>query len=497
MARMAGMSRESWPACSPPGRRHMVAAGAEVLYSEAPEDPCRHRYPRPAQRDRMPVHRPSRPISRLLPLLVCLLAVPVPQSRAVETGEPYGDRLVRSGAGWRDGEAPPSRRPPAVAGGDGAVYRTAIEEALARGGPYGESLAEPLQGLARSLWARGDLGGARTVLARALHVLRVNEGLNSGRQLPLLRDLIELARETGDWAAVDDRYSYLYHLGGAGQPAATTGELGGHLDYFRWQREAVRLGLDGPAGAQRRLAELVQRNDDLLESSGPESEQPLSPEARWPLVQSQLRNLYLLQAAIPDSPGTLMVTRSSQFYALPGNELEAERRRLENLRHSGRSEGRRLLASFIETVEPGSDLARRARLALGDWLQWHGSSRAAADTYRELAAELAAAGEGDRLAAWFGEPVELPDDGAFWQAIGSGDEVSPPLLARFDISDSGRVRNLEMAPVEEDWEGAAGRLRRALYDTRFRPRLAEGEPVATAGLERRYLWLPLRRSRLP
>lgn len=430
-------------------------------------------------------------------MLACLLLLfSGAPAISAEMGVAYGERLVRAGQSWPDGLAPRAQPPALPPPADREAYHAALDAELAAGGPYDPELAEPLQGLARSRWAEGDIAGAEELLARALHVVRINDGLSSERQLPLLRDLIDLSRSTGDLAALDDRYGYLYFLNGAGQPPYTEQRVQATLTYLRWQREALRLGVDSGNRAQQRLVSLLDLNGDLLEAVA-ELPEALPPEQVWSLVRSQLRNLYLLQSAIPSESPFLSVGAGSRYRVLPGDELDAERQRLENLRRSGMGRGRRLLQDFIDTLAPGSPLQWWARLALADWYQWHGSTRRAAALYGELAVELKAAGEEATLSQWFGEPVELPDNGSFWQGATPADEVSGPLPMRFEVTARGRVRNVESPEVAEDMEATAGRIRRELADTRFRPRLVGGEPVASDGLEREYLWLPLRRSRWP
>lgn len=435
------------------------------------------------------------PLRRVRRLSACLLLLCAAPAMALDTALAYGERVVRAERTWPDG-TPEAPRPPAVSGGGREDYAAAIENAQLAGGPYQPGLEEPLRDLARWHWARGELAEAGRQLDRALHILRINEGLRSERQLSLLRDQIALSRAAGNLAQLDDRQAYLYFLAANGQPLVEEDNWQATLDYLRWQREALRSDLGGDRGTQRRLQALVDLNEDLLESDAGAGPQALPPARRWQLVQSQLRNLYLLQSSIPElgyAPGGLS---ASAFYT-PGRDmdaLEAERRRLDNLRRSGMARGAALLEDFAGSQAAGSDLERGARLALADWYQWHGATGNAAQIYRQLAAELAAAGEGATLAQWFGEPVELPDNGAFWQAPAPGQAAEATVLARFTVSATGRVRDLAIDTVPEEQASAANRLRRALRELRFRPRLEAGEPVSSAAVERRYHWLPLRRS---
>lgn len=100
---------------------------------------------------------------------------------------------------------------------------------------------------------------------------------------------------------------------------------------------------------------------------------------------------------------------------------------------------------------------------------------------------LAGAGRDDLLQQWLGQPVELPDNGAFWQPR-AATRVAPPLVmkASYDVTARGRVSKLDASMSDPEYEGRAGQLRRKFRQTRFRPRWVNGEPEAVAGLQRDY-----------
>ena len=97
--------------------------------------------------------------------------------------------------------------------GDAAADRqrqlvVAIEQAEARGGPYSAELMAPLTSLAVLHQEAGDRDLAAAVIERLLHVVRVNYGLYSLEQAPLLAQLIANAEAAGNaetaWELQDD-----------------------------------------------------------------------------------------------------------------------------------------------------------------------------------------------------------------------------------------------------------------------------------------------------
>lgn len=73
-------------------------------------------------------------------------------------------------------------------------------------------------------------------------------------------------------------------------------------------------------------------------------------------------------------------------------------------------------------------------LELGDWSQWNGSLRRANEAYTVVEALLLAEDEGDLLAKWLAQPMELPDERALWRsAAGLSREHHPVNTARYDV----------------------------------------------------------------
>ena len=96
-------------------------------------------------------------------------------------------------------------------------YEDQVRQIEATAGPYSSGLADPLTNLSHSQLERGDPEEAAASLRRAVHLVRVNEGLYSRNQLPLLRQLIDLLRK---WSAVGLTTVSELSLGGLTQSPA-------------------------------------------------------------------------------------------------------------------------------------------------------------------------------------------------------------------------------------------------------------------------------------
>jgi len=128
-----------------------------------------------------------------------------------------------------------------------------------------------------------------------------------------------------------------------------------------------------------------------------------------------------------------------------------------------------------------------AWLELGDWNQWNDRPQQALAAYGEVASLLQGAGLGDLLHEWLGQPVELPANGAFWQPRPGQGATEPVVVqASYDVSAAGRASNVDVKAVASEHAAKAGKVRRSLGQTRFRPSLVDGEPQASARLSRQY-----------
>ncbi len=413
--------------------------------------------------------------------LVLLLGCFLTAQLALAGPEAYGTRFIRA-----DETLPGSTGTPgtgtALAPADETRFRQQLEAAELEEGPYADALAEPLAALARGHRQAGDYGQALATYRRALHIVRVNDGLYSERQIPLLREMLITYRESGDLEGLDQRYEYFFRVYGMGQPPYTPLRLRAALEYLRWQREALLLEL--PGNRERRILDLIALNASLVEAVMADPAAPFSWKRE--LALSQVANLYLLQDQFEPS-----IDETSLF---SGRELvdpkplveSLDDQRMDNALRSAYVKGR-LLLEGLQMAEPGLDVVQRAALtlALADWHHWNGSRQRAELSYAEVVDTLRQAGEESLLEAWLGEPVELPDNGTFLLPVASRG-LQEQVRARFDVSEQGRVRSIETEALSGEAVSGLGSFRRRLAATLFRPRWSTGEATAVKGLQRDY-----------
>jgi len=359
-------------------------------------------------------------------------------------------------------------------------YDAQLEQEEGIAGPYAQGLVEPLYSKGYHYRQQGEYDAAIDTYLRALHVARVNDGLTSKRQLPILRELMATYRESEQPRSLDQAYEYLFRLYDLGT-GLDDESLDASLEYLQWQREAHNSGIDGTA--RNRIIQAYLTNDRILEALY--ANESTAYERLRQFTFSQLYNVYIILGIEPvqDQLDGLISGYNHGGQMASGDWV---RQRVERLEMAGSSLGEDLLERLIDRSDtlPDDELAA-LYLELGDWFQWNSSYRNADAAYLKTIELLSQAGRKDLVNAWLHEPAELPDEREIWH--GGQTPLTPEstvLTLRFDLSQRGDASNFEV--LEETVAGRQVRLKRMLRETHFRPRWSSGTPEGMKGLLRQY-----------
>ncbi len=406
---------------------------------------------------------------RALLIVLCVLLFS-PLSRAAE---PYGRDFVLL-ADLADAFEPPGAAeapPPEDLRAHIRDLEQRLQEQRNAGGPYAPAQAETLGDLARLLEQTGRGREALELREKALHLVRVNDGLYSPTQAPFVREILEALRRSGDLPALDDRYNYFFRLYGSGRPPWDDRRWKALLEYVDWQREALAVELDG-GDPRDRLLELYDLLDDVQEALLTPADGILKWRRLVDTVHARLAVFYLLEDLVQPQEDFRSIRGDIRRFDDPG-EFDLRRERLENLHRSLKSRGKSIIEEALMLVPPQAFRERmELELALADWLQWYGTTREARQRYLTIWKALRERGDDATIARWFSGPRPLPADGAFRSA---GDP-SESLLVNVSVSESGRGRGAAEQPPEGQ-KRAIGRLTSYIANTRFRPRIVDGEVV--------------------
>jgi tetratricopeptide (TPR) repeat protein len=157
-------------------------------------------------------------------------------------------------------------------------YRDAIRAIETSHGAYGADLPEQILSLGHTLQNQGRHREAVELFKRGVHLSRINDGLYSPQQLPLLQGQIASHIALGQYADADERQHYMYRVQ---VRSMEQGELRAQalMQQARWQYNAYHLGL-GAAGFTRLMSmwDLYRLAlNDIIDREGQESPLLLPP----------------------------------------------------------------------------------------------------------------------------------------------------------------------------------------------------------------------------
>ena len=361
--------------------------------------------------------------------------------------------------------------PRATAEADEEAFRTAIRQLEANQGAYATGLSEQLLSLGLALQSQGRHREAVDLFKRGVHVARINDGLYSEEQIPLLQGEIASHIALGEYNEADERQRYLYRVQirsmSSGHPRALA-----LMQQAKWQYNAylLRLGTQGFARLMHMWDLYRLALNDIIAREGQSSEQLLVP------LNGMLQAQYLISGYDPQSES------SSGFNSADDLGARQELNRFNAYRAQSFEKGSAVILAMYDIEQHrGRPAAAAEKLVmLGDWQLWHEERSEAWATYESAISELAEQDDAQvRIDQLLGQPVALPDlDGV--RALPP--EVTPEqgnILLQFGVNEKGRVIGLERVDEPGENKARGHRLMRKLRKTKFRPRFDAGQRVET------------------
>lgn len=355
-----------------------------------------------------------------------------------------------------------------------------------QGGPYSAALVPRLRGLGAALFAEEQLPDAISAYGRAIHLLRVNEGLQTFSQTELLEQVIEAQLQVGNYLAADDQHEYLFRIQRANLAAGDPQMLAAVERYADWLRAAYLGELD--RDRYPRIVQLMDLYSDTIEGIA-EEEGELSLKM-LPYLRGKLRTQYLLSNYTGETEVGLQVS------LMQNNEVDLPdltKMRFVQFRDANYRYGQetivKMLAILGSDPETTPQEIAEVELALADWYQWHRRYAQAIPAYGVAWQIMAGQPDG---ASWlqdtFDDPLELPPQIVFQPGrLPLRLTNAAQVKARFVVSTHGEAKGIEItSPTSEENQPAVTRGYKYLRDLRFRPRLVEGEVVAAEDVERTY-----------
>jgi hypothetical protein len=416
-----------------------------------------------------------------------------------------------------------------------------IERIQARDGLHSLAVLEPLAGLILLYLEDGSEAEAVAAMDRAIQILRINRGLHSLDQAPLIRQLIDIEERRGNHAAAwnleqdlldllrrhphdlravpflrgiaDARLAVLdAFLAGENPPQVAIGcfyresansssgtcasgstrtVVHGLLDEAQWHySEAIAVMLRNEAytddelrGLELNLLRVVARLRPL-DSDPRQSHLTLVPSFAPPDSYEPWRTRSMAIAQLAKwTPSSSLSAASSDADA-----LDEKHAGFKNSYYRGRQILRRLYA--YAAARPAAHVERAAAITLlADWELMYSHRSQAMERYERAHALLEE--HGAPTAAVDGlfapaTPVVLP---AFEPNPLARDETRQPVGhvdVGFEINRSGRARHIAIVGSENATEAALERLERLIASSAFRPRVTDEGFAESVPIRLRY-----------
>lgn len=363
-------------------------------------------------------------------------------------------------------------------------YRARIEEMEAEQGAYGAGIDEQLLGLATALQKAGAHEEAIGEFRRAMLINRVNEGLYSLNQVPMIERMIDSQIALQQWEDADDNQQYLFWLHARNYGEKDPRMLPVINNLSRWHLQSY-VEEKGATLFEHLIsaANLYTLAVDIITQNFGANDLRLVEALRG----LKATNYYL--ATYKGEPQEAIVVNTS-FGG--GNGMDPQRSKLDHYRMNSFSSGKNAIARIVDVYHknPQSPPAAsaKAKVELGDWYMMFNKWHSARETYGEAYQALWDNGATNReIEDIFGRPAALP-------ALPMLEEDREALAhsyvtVSYDVTAFGKARNIRILNARpESTVSIRSRVRNVLKRAKFRPRFEDGEPVDTTGIVQRFVF---------
>lgn len=369
-------------------------------------------------------------------------------------------------------------------------YQVSIAEREASGGPWNPALIEDLAAMGELYQAQGAHAEAVDVFTRAMHVSRINHGLDSLDQIPVVQGLIDSHIAQRNWGQADQYQTYLYYVQSKAYGPNDPRMIPVLGSLARWNLQVFHLGYGEAVGLRLANAYSLFKAASQIVSVhfGVDDERYVS------YLRDMAGSAYLV------SRNQNLIEEASRPEYRSVQAMYADRmRQVDPIHAQGYREGEDALKAVVDYYLGKPDQVEalaRARTELGDWYLVFERRRAAADQYRLAYELLESLPDGEaKVYEVFGNIVPLP---AFADPLAGTNlsfaEVSEsqPLRSGYadvviELNNFGLVADLQILGLEaEEDERIETLLRRKVRSSMFRPQIVAGEMVRSSDNRFRY-----------
>lgn len=193
------------------------------------------------------------------------------------------------------------------------LHLQAIDEMQGSQGVYSPLLQEAYGDLAAFFVEIEDFESAVRVYTDALQISRINTGLYSDKQLPIIHSLIESNSALRNWQATDDLYELRYHISSRVYDLGDSAYLEAAENYGAWKLRLLRENLLdlGYSTYSRNAEELSDFYVKLLENIG--HQEGIKQKELIGVIQNKSETDLILARALASTPYTAFEGTTSRY----------------------------------------------------------------------------------------------------------------------------------------------------------------------------------------
>lgn len=362
-------------------------------------------------------------------------------------------------------------------------FNLSIQQQENAGGAWNSALFETLSGLGNLQQQLQNHAEALRTFDRAMHISRINNGLHTTEQLPIVAEIIESHLAMGNWERADLYYNYLFYTQHRAFGASDPRTIPVLAEMGSWNMRAFSIGFGELLGLRLSTAQLAFNAAYRLlythYGRGDERFTPFLHNIASSAFQTAIHPGLIEEINRPD-----YLMEQDEFR----NLLNEEGSSIPQGFALGESALREIIVFHEQAGSSPRQLAQ-ARADLADWYLIFGRRHDAELLYLETWNYLAEQENGSLIQEeLFATAIPIPTYDSTPRLINYRGSERPDrgqLQAdygdfRFEVSRLGEVRRVQIE--NEESAANAGQLQRVARELRrnyFRPVLQEGVPVTT------------------
>jgi len=360
-------------------------------------------------------------------------------------------------------------------------YQDTIEKIEVQAGVYDSKLIQELLSLGSAYQTQDRHDDAVKTLERSLHLSRINEGLYSQSQIPILEKIIQSLKQLEKWKLVSNRYFYQYWLYSVNFDQNDIEMLDIDFKLANWYLKSYSLNVAAnPAQSLLNSIKLFEQAAQIISIQYGEADIRLIEALNGLMIAN-----YMVATHVPST------SRDIGFEDSGHHQVSKTFSNIDYMKRKSFSTGRDIIKRELNILSKQDSIDHhrvlKTTLRLADWHLMYNKRQAAMSYYRD-AYNYALQNHSDNqfVNELFAQPVALPD----FPNLKNNTKVNPSdseltgsvkyVHASFNVTRFGTAQNIKIISSNPpDNTSMRAKVLKSLRVAKFRPRIDQGVPVLT------------------